>query len=64
MSYTKNTDNKKFKGHTDHTKLAAKPGDKIGLFNKFKKEYINQKVLGLKLLKENIKFQLKQQLKK
>ena len=63
MSYPKYTGNKKFKGHTDHTQLAAKPGDKIGLFNKFKKEYINQKVLGLKLLKENIKFKLKQQLK-
>ena len=56
MSYTKNTDNKKFKGHTDHTKLAAKPGDKI-------KQYINKKALEIKLLKGNMQFQLKQLIK-
>jgi hypothetical protein len=56
MSYTKNTDNKKFKGHTDHTKLAAKPGDKI-------QQYINKKALELKLLKGNMQFQLKQLIK-
>ena len=50
------TFDKKFKGHTDHTKLAAKPGDKI-------KQYINKKALELKLLKGNMQFQLKQLIK-
>ena len=55
---------KKFIGHTEYTKVAAKPGDKLDLFKKFQLGYRNKAILAGKLLLGNIKYQIKQSLGK
>tara|TARA_R100001594_G_scaffold35175_2_gene64354 strand:+ start:519 stop:731 length:213 start_codon:yes stop_codon:yes gene_type:complete len=62
----RSSDDKKFKGHTEDKtiKVAAKPGDKLNLFKKFKAESRNRAVLGGKLLLGNIKYLIKSSLGK
>ena len=59
----RSSDDKKFKGHTEYTKVAAKPGDKLNLFKKFQ-QASGPKTLAIKLLLGNMKYLLKQSLKK
>ena len=59
----RSSDDKKFKGHTEYTKVAAKPGDKLNLYKKFKESASSASLAG-KLLLGNIKYQIKQSLGK